>query len=74
MIRTLNQADSGKRKAKSGRQRAGKTGSPKSPEIRKAGNQDVGEKAKADSRIIFHIDVNSAFLSWSAVRRLREDP
>jgi hypothetical protein len=49
----LNQADSGKRKAKSGRQRAGKTGSPKSPEIRKAGNQDVGEKAKADSRIIF---------------------
>ena len=34
----------------------------------------MGEKAKADSRIIFHIDVNSAFLSWSAVRRLREDP
>ena len=26
------------------------------------------------SRIIFHIDVNSAFLSWSAVKRLREDP
>ena len=25
-------------------------------------------------RIIFHIDVNSAFLSWSAVKRLREDP
>ncbi|NLW69957.1 MAG: DNA polymerase IV [Eubacteriaceae bacterium] len=25
-------------------------------------------------RIIFHIDVNSAFLSWSAVRRLSEDP
>lgn len=23
---------------------------------------------------IFHIDVNSAFLSWSAVKRLREDP
>ena len=25
-------------------------------------------------RIIFHVDVNSAFLSWSAVKRLREDP
>ena len=25
-------------------------------------------------KTIFHIDVNSAFLSWSAVRRLREDP
>ena len=25
-------------------------------------------------RTIFHIDVNSAFLSWSAVKRLREDP
>ena len=25
-------------------------------------------------RLIFHIDVNSAFLSWSAVKRLREDP
>jgi len=25
-------------------------------------------------RIIFHIDVNSAFLSWSAVKRLAEDP
>lgn len=25
-------------------------------------------------KIIFHIDVNSAFLSWSAVKRLREDP
>ena len=25
-------------------------------------------------RIIFHVDVNSAFLSWTAVRRLREDP
>ena len=24
--------------------------------------------------IIFHIDVNSAFLSWSAVKRLEEDP
>lgn len=27
-----------------------------------------------ESRIIFHIDVNSAFLSWSALERLREDP
>jgi len=26
------------------------------------------------STIIFHIDVNSAFLSWSAVKRLKEDP
>ncbi|MGN0361524.1 MAG: DNA polymerase thumb domain-containing protein [Bilifractor sp.] len=25
-------------------------------------------------RIIFHVDVNSAFLSWSAVKRLSEDP
>ena len=25
-------------------------------------------------RIIFHVDVNSAYLSWEAVRRLREDP
>ena len=25
-------------------------------------------------RIIFHVDVNSAFLSWSAVKRLQEDP
>ena len=24
--------------------------------------------------ILFHVDVNSAFLSWSAVKRLREDP
>lgn len=24
-------------------------------------------------RVIFHIDVNSAFLSWSAIKRLRED-
>ena len=24
-------------------------------------------------RVIFHVDVNSAFLSWSAVKRLRED-
>ena len=25
-------------------------------------------------RTIFHVDVNSAFLSWSAVKRLKEDP
>lgn len=25
-------------------------------------------------RCIFHVDVNSAFLSWSAVKRLKEDP
>ena len=25
-------------------------------------------------RIIFHVDVNSAFLSWSALKRLKEDP
>ena len=25
-------------------------------------------------RIIFHVDVNSAFLSWSAVKRLKDDP
>ena len=24
--------------------------------------------------IIFHIDVNSAFLSWSAVKKLRDEP
>ncbi len=27
-----------------------------------------------DERIIFHVDVNSAFLSWSAVKRLKDDP
>jgi DNA polymerase-4 len=26
------------------------------------------------SRIIFHVDVNSAFLSWTAVKRLKDDP
>ena len=26
------------------------------------------------NRIIFHIDVNSAFLSWTAVKRLKDDP
>ena len=27
-----------------------------------------------EQRLIFHIDVNSAFLSWTAVKRLQEDP
>ena len=26
------------------------------------------------NRIIFHIDVNSAYLSWSALKLLKEDP
>lgn len=26
------------------------------------------------SKIIFHVDVNSAFLSWSAVKKLRDEP
>ena len=26
------------------------------------------------ARIIFHVDVNSAFLSWSAVKKLKEEP
>ena len=25
-------------------------------------------------RVIFHVDVNSAFLSWSAAERLEEEP
>ena len=29
---------------------------------------------KNDTRCIFHVDVNSAFLSWSALKRLQEDP
>lgn len=29
---------------------------------------------KTEEKIIFHIDVNSAFLSWSAVRKLRDEP
>ena len=35
---------------------------------------DKKQAGKPDPRIIFHIDVNSAFLSWSAVKKLREDP
>ena len=27
-----------------------------------------------EERTIFHVDVNSAFLSWSALKRLEEDP
>ena len=29
---------------------------------------------KSEGRTIFHVDVNSAFLSWSALKRLEEDP
>ena len=32
------------------------------------------KNGKTEEKIIFHIDVNSAFLSWSAVKRLREEP
>ena len=32
----------------------------------------VFESGVAKSRVIFHIDVNSAFLSWEAVQRLKE--
>ena len=32
----------------------------------------TGQKEK--ERLIFHIDVNSAFLSWESVYRLRQDP
>ena len=32
------------------------------------------ERRRAVDRLIFHIDVNSAFLSWSAVKQLEEDP
>ena len=27
-----------------------------------------------EGRTIFHVDVNSAFLSWSALKQLEEDP
>ena len=29
---------------------------------------------KAEERCIFHVDVNSAFLSWSALKKLKEEP
>lgn len=32
------------------------------------------DRENSENRIIFHVDVNSAFLSWSAVKRLKEDP
>lgn len=32
------------------------------------------EKKPAREHVIFHVDVNSAFLSWTAVDRLRRDP
>ena len=28
--------------------------------------------AKLNEKLIFHIDVNSAFLSWSAAKRLKQ--
>lgn len=31
-------------------------------------------KMELEERTIFHVDVNSAFLSWSALKRLEEDP
>ena len=38
-----------------------------------AANEAQGRMA-AQERLIFHVDVNSAFLSWSAVHRLEQDP
>ena len=29
---------------------------------------------KLDEKTIFHVDVNSAFLSWSALKQLEEEP
>ena len=29
---------------------------------------------RSDEHCIFHVDVNSAFLSWSALKKLEEDP
>ena len=29
---------------------------------------------ESEGRTIFHVDVNSAFLSWSALKRLEDDP
>ena len=39
-----------------------------------AGTMIKEKNGKTEEKIIFHIDVNSAFLSWSAVKRLREEP
>lgn len=33
-----------------------------------------GHRCHRGEPVIFHVDVNSAFLSWSAVKRLEEDP
>ena len=30
--------------------------------------------SQMDQRTIFHVDVNSAFLSWSALKQLQENP
>lgn len=38
-------------------------------------SESLWQSARPDGeKLIFHIDVNSAFLSWSAVKRLKEDP
>jgi len=34
----------------------------------------IFERRSRLSRIVFHIDVNSAFLSWSALERLEQNP
>ena len=34
----------------------------------------VSEKPEKRNRTIFHVDVNSAFLSWSALKQLQENP
>ena len=38
------------------------------------GTMKKERSGKTEEKIIFHIDVNSAFLSWSAVKKLREEP
>lgn len=35
---------------------------------------DEWKEYSENKTLIFHVDVNSAFLSWSAVKRLKEDP
>ena len=38
--------------------------------------RQAGDESREDAeyRVIFHVDVNSAFLSWSALKRLQENP
>ena len=38
------------------------------------GQRSIEVKMESEGRTIFHVDVNSAFLSWSALKRLEEDP